>query len=90
MRSIEPSESWGLGSAGFSSVAFKGGWGPKPGGLYGVRQTGVIGQGDSGAVVAITVYRGASFAAGPSILTTVARWLRREIRLTPRPTGTCG
>ena len=40
MRSIEPSESWGLGSAGFDQVAFKGGWGPEPGGEYGVRQTG--------------------------------------------------
>lgn len=89
MRSIEPSENWGLGSAGFSSVAFKGGWGPEPGGLYGVRQTGVIGQGDSGAVVAITVFPASSFAGGTSILTTVARWLRREIRSTPRPTGTC-
>ena len=29
MQNIEPSESWGLGSAGFSSVAFKGGWGPR-------------------------------------------------------------
>ena len=29
MENIEPGESWGLGSAGFSSVAFKGGWGPR-------------------------------------------------------------
>jgi hypothetical protein len=39
MQNIEPSESWGLGSAGFSSVAFKGGWGPESGG-YLVRQSG--------------------------------------------------
>ena len=31
MRTIEPSESFGLGSAGFEQVAFKGGWGPEPG-----------------------------------------------------------
>jgi hypothetical protein len=29
MEKIEASESWGLGSAGFSSVAFKGGWDPR-------------------------------------------------------------
>jgi hypothetical protein len=29
MQNIETSESWGLGSAGFRSVAFKGGWGPE-------------------------------------------------------------
>ena len=51
MRDIEPSESFGLGSAGFGQVAFKGGWGPEPDGQYGVRQTGIIGSGGSGVVV---------------------------------------
>ena len=36
MGQIIASESWGLGSAGFTHVAFKGGWGPLPGG-YGVQ-----------------------------------------------------
>jgi hypothetical protein len=41
MQNIVPSESWGLGAAGFSHVAFKGGWGPE-GAKYLVRQSGII------------------------------------------------
>jgi hypothetical protein len=88
MRKIVPSERWGLGSAGLSAVAFKGGWGPLAGG-YGVRQTGIIGSGDSGAVVAITADPAATFAAGTSALTEVAEWASREIRLVPREPGSC-
>lgn len=89
MRSIEPSESWGLGSAGFPSVAFKGGWGPEPGGLYGVRQTGIVGQGDKAAVVAIIAYPAATFDTGTAMLTQTALWLRQELTLTATPTGSC-
>lgn len=89
MREIEPSESWGLGSAGFPQVAFKGGWGPEPGGEYGVRQTGILGAGRSGVVVAITADPANTFGVGTSVLTDVAQWLRREVRLTPRPEASC-
>ena len=82
MRRIEPSESWGLGSAGFRSVAFKGGWGPL-GNQYGVRQLGVVGIGRTKAVVAITVDPGATFAVGTSVITQVAQWLRAHL-LHPR------
>jgi hypothetical protein len=89
MASIEPSESWGLGSAGFDHVAFKGGWGPLADGAYGVRQTGIIGAGTSRVVVAITVDPAVSFQAGATVLTQVARWLHHELLLTPRPSPSC-
>lgn len=89
MRSIEPSESFGLGSAGFPEVGFKGGWGPEPGDQYGVRQTGIIGGGDSGVVVAMTADPVSTFADGQSVLDQVAQWLRKEIRIAPRPPSPC-
>jgi hypothetical protein len=89
MRDIEPSESFGLGSAGFRKVAFKGGWGPEPGDEYGVRQTGIIGGGDSGVVVSVVADPVSTFGAGQSVLDEVARWLRDQVRLVPRPRGSC-
>ena len=89
MRSIEPSESFGLGSAGLPQVAFKGGWGPEPDDQYGVRQTGIIGGSDSGVVVAITADPVSTFAAGQSVLDRVAEWLQKEIRIVPRPPAAC-
>jgi hypothetical protein len=89
MRAIEPSESWGLGSAGFDRVAFKGGWGPEPSGQYGVRQTGIIGSGNSAVVVSVAADPAATFGAGQSALDQVGQWLHREIQLTPRPAGAC-
>ena len=89
MRSIEPSESFGLGSAGFAEVAFKGGWGPEPGGQYGVRQTGLIGTGDAGVVVSLIADPVSSFAVGQSVLNQLAHWLRQEVRLAPRSPGAC-
>jgi hypothetical protein len=89
MRSIEPSESFGLGSAGFAQAAFKGGWGPEPGDQYGVRQTGIVGGGTSGVVVSITADPVGTFAAGQSVLDQVAQWLRKEIQIAPRPPAPC-
>lgn len=89
MRSIEPSESWGLGSAGFDQVAFKGGWGPEPGGEYRVRQTGIIGDGPRAVVVAMTADPATSFDVGTSMLTEMARWLRTQLLLTSRPAPSC-
>jgi hypothetical protein len=86
---IEPSERWGLGSAGFGTVSFKGGWGPLTNGQYGVRQSGIIGQGDRAVVVAITADPARGFGAGTAVLTDVGRWLRAEVRLTPRPPQSC-
>jgi hypothetical protein len=90
MQNIEPSESWGLGSAGFSSIAFKGGWGPEgSGGGYLVRQSGIIDPGTSkGAVVAIVAFA-PSFAAGTEMLTTTATWLNHHLALTPRASTGC-
>jgi hypothetical protein len=88
MQNIEPSESWGLGSAGFRSVAFKGGWGPESSG-YLVRQSGIIDPGSSsGAAVAIVAYA-PSFSAGTEMLTRTASWLAHNLVLTPRASAGC-
>lgn len=93
MRHIEPSESWGLGSAGFNSVAFKGGWGPEPTGAYLVRQSGIVDVGRSRAVaVAVVAFSppgGASFETGTAMLTQTATWLRRHLVLVPRASVPC-
>jgi hypothetical protein len=88
MQNIEPSESWGLGSAGFSSVAFKGGWGPESGG-YLVRQSGIVDPGSSsGAAVAIAAFA-PSFSAGTDMLTRTASWLNHHLALTPHASTGC-
>jgi hypothetical protein len=88
MSNIEPTESWGLGSAGFSSVAFKGGWGPESGG-YLVRQSGIIDPGSSsGAAVAIVAFA-PSFSVGTDMLTRTASWLDHNLTLSPHPSARC-
>lgn len=89
MRSIEPSESWGLGSAGFSSVAFKGGWGPERGG-YLVRQAGIVEPGSSSGVAIAIVTVAPSFSAGTKTLTRTASWLAHHLALTPHASAGCG
>jgi hypothetical protein len=95
MESIEPSESWGLGSAGFTApVAFKGGWGPEPAGSYLVRQSGIIDVGSRDAVaVAIVAFPPGSgetsFVTGTEMLTTTARWLSHELVLSPHAALAC-
>jgi hypothetical protein len=88
MRQIEPSESWGLGSAGFPQIAFKGGWGPLPGG-YGVRQTAIIGAGSRAVVVSIAADPATSFATGQLVLGQIARWVRSEISSITHPPAGC-
>jgi hypothetical protein len=88
MQQIESSESWGLGSAGFSSVAFKGGWGPEEGG-YLVRQAGIIDPGSPAAVAVAIVNRAPDFATGTETLTKTAEWLSHHLNLTARPAAGC-
>jgi hypothetical protein len=86
MEHIVPSESWGLGSAHFRSVAFKGGWGPNASGAYLVRQSGIVDVGASRGVAVAIVARPSSglFADGVQIVTRTANWLHNELLLTPR------
>ena len=85
MERIEPSESWGLGDAGFRSVAFKGGWGPEDGNfnLYLVRQAGVIAPGTPEAVAVSIVAHppdsSQSFTTGTEMVTAAARWLADQL-----------
>lgn len=88
MRQIVASESWGMGSAGFPQVAFKGGWGPLPGG-YGVRQTAIVGSGSSAVVVSIAADPATDFGTGQAVLTEIARWLHAHLRLRPRVVAGC-
>jgi hypothetical protein len=92
MQEIEPSESWGLGSAGFDRVAFKGGWGPE-GAAYLVRQSGIVDpQSPRAVAVAIVAYPPPgveSFGAGVDMVTSAARWLHRELRLTAHSVPKC-
>jgi hypothetical protein len=93
MQGIEPSESWGLGSAGFAGAAFKGGWGPEPAGAYLVRQSGVVDV-HSARAVAVTIVAfppaGAdSFETGTTMLTQTARWLRAHLNLAARASMPC-
>ncbi len=93
MRHIEPSESWGLGSAGLPGVAFKGGWGPESGGAYLVRQSGIVDAGSPRAVaVAIVAFPppgAASFETGTAMVSDTATWLRAHLRLASRPNAPC-
>jgi hypothetical protein len=91
MQNIVSGESWGLGSAGFTSVAFKGGWGPEPSGAYLVRQSGIIDVGSSrGIAVSIVAFPSSgSFSTGTQMLTDTAVWLRHELRLVPRTDVGC-
>jgi hypothetical protein len=93
MQSIEPSESWGLGSAGFDSVAFKGGWGPEVSGGYLVRQSGIVDVGTSRAaavaIVALPSGGSSSFAAGTEVLDRTSAWLRQTLRLRSGVQGGC-
>jgi hypothetical protein len=83
MQQIIPADSWGLGSAGFSHVAFKGGWGPEGGG-YLVRQSGIVDPGRADATaVAIIAHPppgSSSFDVGTEMLTRTATWLRSVLR----------
>jgi len=90
MQNIEASESWGLGSAGFRSVAFKGGWGPERSGNYLVRQVGIINVGSpTAAALAIVTLPSGSFATGTETLTRAASWLRSHVRPKPGANTSC-
>jgi hypothetical protein len=88
MRQIVSSESWGMGSAGFPQIAFKGGWGPLPDG-YGVRQTAIIGSGSSAVVASIAADPATDFGTGQAVLTDIGRWLAAHLRLRPRAEAGC-
>jgi hypothetical protein len=88
MRQIVSSESWGMGEAGFTQIAFKGGWGPLPGG-YGVRQTAIIGSGSSAVVVSIAADPATDFETGQAVLTDIGHWLYAHLRSRPWAQSGC-
>ncbi len=92
MRDVIPAQRWGAGEAGYPSalpLGFKGGWGPDPEGGYLVRQTAIVGSGDTGYVLSmIALPSGGAFAEGVSMITAIASWARQHLpirRALPAP-----
>ena len=83
MRSVVAGQSWGVGEAGFSSAAFKGGWGPDPHGGYLVRQCAIVELADGRQVALAMTARPADgesgLAAGAEMLSSLALWLRQVL-----------
>lgn len=78
MGQVESGQRWGAGSAGYTQVAFKGGWGPENGAGYLVRQTAIAGSGGRGYVLSMLARPAdGSFASGTGMLTALAAWAAR-------------
>jgi hypothetical protein len=90
MSRISERDSWGLKLAygPHAPVAFKGGWGPN-GSQWDLEQVGIVGQGDSGYVIAIMFHTNGNspirdgFAAGQSMFNAVASIIAEQIPATP-------
>jgi hypothetical protein len=75
MTDVVADQRWGLGESptpGDAEVAFKGGWGPEPGGGYLVRQSGIVTAGDEGYVISVVAIPSdtseAAFGAGRELV----------------------
>ena len=78
MRSVQPDQRWGAGSAPFGvPVAFKGGWGPEDEGAHLVRQAAIVGSGDAGYVFGMLALA-SDFSAGTRVLDAIAAWVARS------------
>lgn len=76
MNQVVSDQRWGFGTLA-SVTAFKGGWGPDPGGGYLVRQMGLL-QTRTGALVAFAAAvrpRDGSFGSGTTALASLAGWV---------------
>ena len=84
MRGVIADQRWGAGAAGYPSdvsLAFKGGWGPQNG-RYQVRQTAIVSRGQRGYVMSILALPASgAFNDGTSMLTALAGWARRHVKL---------
>jgi hypothetical protein len=84
MESVIPEQRWGLGEASFPSdwsVGMKGGWGPEADGVYLVRQSGFVRDGNRGFVVAMmAIDDSGNYSAGAADLTQMAQWLAAELQ----------
>jgi hypothetical protein len=93
MRDVIPSQRWGAGEAGYPSslpLGFKGGWGPDPEGDYLVRQTAIVGSGDTGYVLSmIALPSGGAFSEGVSMITGLAGWARQHLPVDTAPPAPC-
>jgi hypothetical protein len=81
MKASKPADQkWGLGSAGFSDPAYKGGWGPKTNNKYLVRQTGIVKQGNkSYSITIIANPKNGSYQSGSEAVTKAARWIKGKL-----------
>ncbi len=86
MGAITADQRWGLSA--LPGAAFKGGWGPDPGGAYLVRQIGLTTTPSGQAAIALTAQpRSGSFDEGIAMLNTLTRWLGTH--LAELPAGRC-
>jgi hypothetical protein len=93
MHDVIPAQRWGAGEAGYASslsLGFKGGWGPDAHGDYLVRQTAIVGSGDTGYVLSmIALPSGGTFAEGVDMVSAIATWARRHLLIPTAPAGSC-
>jgi hypothetical protein len=87
MGSVQPDQSWGIGTVAGSR--FKGGWGPSPTGSYLVRQMGVLAAPKGMIAVALAAQPASgTFDDGTAALTEMAKWLAAHVEALPA--GHCG
>lgn len=93
MGNVIPAQRWGAGKAGYPSalpLGFKGGWGPDPEGNYLVRQTAIVGSGDTGYVLSIIALpHGGAFSEGISMITAIASWAQQHLPVRRAPPAPC-
>lgn len=73
------SQRFGLGTVG--ALAYKGGWGPDPGGAYLVRQMGLV-RTSSGKLAAVAITArptDGTFASGQTLVSQVAAWAATHV-----------
>lgn len=79
MNEVQGDQRWGFGRLG-AVTAFKGGWGPDPGGSYLVRQIGLAAGEDGEPVAFAAAVRAAdgSFERGTAALGRIADWFAQQ------------
>jgi hypothetical protein len=85
MGEVESGQRWGMGAVG-RPAQFKGGWGPRPGGGYLVRQMGIVTlpNGSRIGLAIATQPADGRFETGTANLTALARWAVAHAKVSGR------
>ncbi|MDO4929079.1 MAG: hypothetical protein Q3976_08510 [Corynebacterium sp.] len=82
MSNIVNGGNYGLGQ--ISGAIFKGGWGPSPAGVYGLRQFGLVANGDGYVAVALAATSpDGSYEGGQAVLNAMAANLQAVVGQLP-------